>query len=82
MSNLFRLLTLLLALSGSVEIIRAQAPHLEILEERAFKQAAAFVNPSIVRIETVGGQDRVGKLITGTGPTSGVIVRPDYFQRL
>lgn len=77
MSNLFRLLTLLLALSGSVEIILAQAPHLEILEERAFKQAAAFVNPSIVRIETVGGQDRVGKLITGTGPTSGVIVSRD-----
>ncbi|MCH9793074.1 MAG: PDZ domain-containing protein, partial [Planctomycetes bacterium] len=52
-------------------------PDLEALEERAFKQATAFVNPSIVRIETVGGQDRVGKLITGTGPTSGVIVSRD-----
>ncbi|MCA9015597.1 MAG: PDZ domain-containing protein [Planctomycetaceae bacterium] len=52
-------------------------PDLESLEERAYKQAAAFVNPSIVRIETVGGQDRVGKIITGTGPTSGVIVSRD-----
>ncbi|WP_339729887.1 PDZ domain-containing protein [uncultured Gimesia sp.] len=52
-------------------------PDLESLEERAFKQAAAFVNPSIVRIETVGGQERVGKILTGTGPTSGVIVSRD-----
>lgn len=53
------------------------ASDLESLEERAFKQAAALMNPSIVRIETVGGQDRVGKLITGTGPTSGVVVSRD-----
>lgn len=79
MSNLFRLLTLVLALSGSLNLLPAQAPvpNLEILEERAFKQAAAFINPSIVRIETVGGQDRVGKIITGTGPTSGMIVSRD-----
>ncbi|MCA9005830.1 MAG: trypsin-like peptidase domain-containing protein, partial [Planctomycetaceae bacterium] len=79
MSNFFRLLTLGLVLSGPLNLLPAQAPapNLEILEERAFKQAAAFVNPSIVRIETVGGQDRVGKLITGTGPTSGVVVSRD-----
>ena len=79
MNHIFRLLTLTLALSGSLDLLQAQAPvpNLEILEERAFKQAAAFINPSIVRIETVGGQDRVGKLITGTGPTSGVIVSRD-----
>lgn len=63
----------------SLQAANAQttAPDLEALEERAFKQAAAFVNPSIVRIETVGGQDRVGKLLTGTGPTSGVVVSKD-----
>ena len=79
MNHIFRLLTLTLALSGPLDLLQAQAPvpNLEILEERAFKQAAAFINPSIVRIETVGGQDRVGKLITGTGPTSGVIVSRD-----
>ncbi|WP_298864574.1 PDZ domain-containing protein [uncultured Gimesia sp.] len=65
--------------SMQVQSLSAQTPtpDLEALEERAFKQGAAFVNPSIVRIETVGGQDRVGKLITGTGPTSGVIVSRD-----
>lgn len=72
-------LILALLCSLKLQAIPAQSPtlDLEALEERAFKQASAFVNPSIVRIETVGGQDRVGKLITGTGPTSGVIVSRD-----
>lgn len=67
-----------LCLTG-ISVAQAQpaVSDLESLEERAFKQAAAFVNPSIVRIETVGGQERVGKILTGTGPTSGVIVSRD-----
>ncbi|QDT99144.1 PDZ domain-containing protein [Gimesia aquarii] len=72
-------LTLTMIVSVHLQAVHAQSsrPNLELLEERAFKQAAAFVNPSIVRIETVGGQDRVGKIVTGTGPTSGVIVSKD-----
>lgn len=80
MTNFRTISVLIFALClTSIHSAEAQspAPDLELLEERAFKQAAAFVNPSIVRIETVGGQDRVGKLITGTGPTSGVIVSRD-----
>jgi len=73
------LLLFLTVLSWATSPLPAQSPtgDLETQEERAFKQAAALVNPSIVRIETVGGQDRVGKIITGTGPTSGVIVSRD-----
>ncbi len=52
---------------------------LETQEERAFKQAAAIADPSIVRIETVGGLDLVGKVLTGTGPTTGVVVSPDGY---
>ncbi|QDT41168.1 Putative serine protease HtrA [Gimesia alba] len=72
------ILIIALCLTG-ISVTQAQPPasDLESLEERAFKQAAAFVNPSIVRIETVGGQERVGKILTGTGPTSGVIVSRD-----
>src|SRR5262245_18693116 len=44
---------------------------LEALEELAFKQAAALVDPSLVRIETVGGLEQVGEVTLGTGPTSG-----------
>jgi len=71
------MLALISSLHLQTSAAQVPAADLESLEERAFKQAAAFVNPSIVRIETVGGQDRVGKIITGTGPTSGVIVSRD-----
>lgn len=54
-------------------------PSLAFKEEQAFKQAVAFVEPSVVRIQTVGGLDRVGQVLTGTGPTTGVVVSPDGF---
>lgn len=47
--------------------------------EQAIQAAAAAVNDSIVRIETVGGIDLVGDVLTGTGPTSGVVVSEDGF---
>lgn len=49
------------------------------LEQQAFQQAAALAEPSIVRIETVGGLDRVGEILTGTGPTTGVVVGEDGY---
>ncbi len=52
---------------------------LERLEEQAFQQAAALADPSIVRIETVGGLDLVGEVLTGTGPTTGVVVSEDGY---
>lgn len=55
----------------------ARAQSLE--EERAFQQAAAVADPSIVRIETVGGLDVVGNLLTATGPTTGVVVSDDGY---
>ncbi|MEX0716692.1 MAG: PDZ domain-containing protein, partial [Planctomycetaceae bacterium] len=48
-------------------------------EEQAFKQAAAVAGPSVVRIRTVGGLDRVGQVLTGTGPTTGVVVSKDGY---
>ena len=44
------------------------------LEETAFKQASAVVDPSIVRVETVGGVDRVGQMLTSSAPTTGIVV--------
>ncbi|HTI51302.1 MAG TPA: hypothetical protein VL475_10135, partial [Planctomycetaceae bacterium] len=52
---------------------------LEAQEEQAFRQAAGQVTPSLVRIETVGGLERVGQVLTGTGPTTGVVVSPDGY---
>ncbi len=52
---------------------------LEGLEEQAFREAAALAAPSVVRVQTVGGLDRVGEVLTGTGPTTGVVVSSDGF---
>ncbi|MEX0677506.1 MAG: PDZ domain-containing protein [Pirellulales bacterium] len=52
---------------------------LEVLEERAMKAALARVAPSVVRIETVGGLERVGRMLVGTGPTTGLVVSPDGY---
>lgn len=49
------------------------------LEEAAFRQAVADVEPSVVRIETIGGLERVGEMLVGTGPTTGLIVSKDGY---
>jgi len=54
-----------------------QPPSLREREEHAMKAAVARVAPSVVRIETVGGLERVGELLVGTGPTTGLIVSSD-----
>jgi serine protease Do len=46
-------------------------------EEAAFQAAVARAAASTVRIETVGGLERVGQLLIGEGPTTGVIVTPE-----
>ncbi len=49
------------------------------LEEQAIRAAADAVAPSVVRIETVGGLERVGKALAGTGPTTGLVVAEDGY---
>lgn len=48
-------------------------------EQQAIQQVVALASPSIVRIETVGGVDLVGDVLSGTGPTTGVIVSEDGY---
>lgn len=47
--------------------------------QQALQQAVAAVDPSVVRIETIGGVDLVGEILTGTGPTTGCVVREDGY---
>ena len=55
------------------------ADDLADLEEQAFKRAAAVVDPVVVRLETVGGLERVGEVSTVTGPTTGLVVSADGY---
>jgi S1-C subfamily serine protease/predicted esterase len=48
-------------------------------EELAIRAAASRVAPSVVKIETVGGLERVGKVLTSTGPTTGLVVAEDGY---
>ena len=48
-------------------------------EEQAIKAAVERVAPSVVRIETFGGLERIGSLLIGTGPTTGLIVSADGY---
>ncbi|MBX3441316.1 MAG: PDZ domain-containing protein [Planctomyces sp.] len=66
----------LLALTLAATSAQAD-PQLQVLEERAFQQAAAQADASIVRIETIGGLDVVGEMVASSGPTTGVIVAAD-----
>lgn len=43
-------------------------------EERVLRKATDKVASSVVRIETIGGLEKVGKLLVGDGPTTGLIV--------
>lgn len=49
------------------------------LEEQAIQRAAASAAPWVVRIETLGGLETVGRQLTTQGPTTGVIVSPDGY---
>jgi serine protease Do len=43
-------------------------------EESAIRAAVERVAPAVVKIETIGGLERVGKVLISTGPTTGLIV--------
>lgn len=52
---------------------------LQLAEEQAIQAAVERVAPSVVSIETVGGLERLGQVLLGTGPTTGLIVSSDGY---
>ena len=61
---------------GPRALALAQVP-LDLQEEEAFRQAVRHLAPSLVRIQTVGGVDRVGGMLAATAATTGVVVSED-----
>lgn len=68
---------LLLLVSG-LSAVAADAD-LAQQEEAALRSAVANVAPSVVKIETVGGLEKVEGLLVGIGPTTGLIVSADGY---
>jgi serine protease Do len=52
---------------------------IDLLEEQAFRAAVDRVAPSVVQIETLGGLERVGEVLVGSGPTTGLVVSEDGY---
>ncbi|MBW3599596.1 MAG: PDZ domain-containing protein [Planctomycetes bacterium] len=50
-----------------------------LLEEQGFRAAVDRVAPSVVQIETLGGLERVGEVLVGSGPTTGLVVSEDGY---
>jgi len=59
--------------------IAAEDVDVAALRQQAVRDAVAAVAPSVVRIETIGGLEKVGDVLYGAGPTTGLIVSPDGF---
>jgi serine protease Do len=49
------------------------------LQQQAFQAAVERVAPSIVRIETIGGLERVGRMLSSSGATTGLVVASDGY---
>jgi serine protease Do len=71
------LVTFVMVLTGSA--VFAADDSLSLREERAIQAAVEHAAPAVVRIETVGGFERLGRMLVGTGPTTGLVVSPDGY---
>ena len=59
---------------ASLPLRAAADDDLESLEQKALTAAVQRVAPSVVGIETVGGLERVKKVLFGAGPTTGLVI--------
>jgi serine protease Do len=71
------LLTLLAVLLLQQAAVASADDDTDEQEQAAFREAVQRVAPSVVQIETVGGMEKVDKVLFGAGPTTGLIVEAD-----
>jgi serine protease Do len=69
----------LLACALLVGNLHAAERDLAELEEQSLRAAVEYVAPSVVKIETVGGLEKVEGMLVGLGATTGLIVSPDGY---
>lgn len=69
----------LLSLAACVSLCWGQTAddELGLLEEAAFRRAVARIDASLVRIETIGGLDRLSGSLEAATTTTGLVVSPD-----
>ncbi len=67
---------LLVVAAFAVAPTSSPADDFDAQEQAALRAAVDRVAPAVVRIETVGGLERVGQVLFGAGPTTGLVVDP------
>jgi serine protease Do len=69
------------AMIAAVVAARAAAAddNLDALEQQAMAAAVERVAPCVVGIQTIGGMERVHKVLFGTGPTTGLVIDPQGY---
>lgn len=72
-------LRLFAALALLTNVVAADNSDLITLQQEAIRSAAANVADSVVQIETLGGLEKVDRLLVGTGPTTGLVVSEDGY---
>jgi S1-C subfamily serine protease/predicted esterase len=72
-------LLLLGLVAGGWVVQDLAAQDLQELEEQAILSAVGEVAPAVVKIETLGGLEKVGGVLVGTGPTTGLVVSEDGY---
>ncbi len=66
-------------IGGLMTTAALSADDVAAFEEQAMIAAVTRVAPAVVRIETVGGVERVGEVLLGDGPTTGLIVAKEGY---
>jgi serine protease Do len=73
-----QVLAVLATIVAAPPLVRSQDDLAE-QEEQAIRAAVEKVAPSVVKIETIGGLERVGRVLVSTGPTTGLVVTADGY---
>ena len=73
------LLALFAALLCQPAALLATDDDTDAQEQAAFRAAVNRVAPAVVQIETVGGMEKVGEVLFGAGPTTGLVVKKDGY---
>ena len=72
-------LVMLVCLASLLPAQESAPEDLAQLEDAAVRAAVAKVSPSVVRIETLGGLETVGRRLVTQGPTTGLIVSAEGY---
>ena len=68
----------MISLVAITAILQAEE-NLQVLEQQVMQRAVEIIAPAVVQIEAFGGRERIGQMLVGTGPTTGIVITADGY---